>query len=115
MSKKNIWYYIQGNIRNFLYYNCDYFLYSHIKEQISYRIKSMDRECYFRGSCVLCGCETVALQMANKSCNKPCYPPMVNKKTWNFWKSRPTHQIDVGSNHVFWGLDVKNKKFILNE
>jgi hypothetical protein len=54
----------------------------HIWEQIKWRIKIMDKQCYRQGSCKLCGCETTALQMANKSCDKPCYPPMMSRKLW---------------------------------
>lgn len=28
----------------------------------------------------MCGCHTTALQMANKSCDKPYYPPMMSKR-----------------------------------
>ncbi len=54
----------------------------HIKEQIDYRIEVMDRDCYNQGSCIICGCSTTALQMADKACDKPCYPPMMKKKEW---------------------------------
>lgn len=42
----------------------------------------MDPECYVKGQCKMCGCTTTALQMANKSCPKPCYPKMMNRKQW---------------------------------
>lgn len=54
----------------------------HIRQQIEFRIKYMDRECYQNGSCKFCGCTTTALQMANKSCDKPCYPEMMDKRCW---------------------------------
>jgi hypothetical protein len=43
----------------------------------------MNMLCYTKGSCVACGCTTTELQMCNRACDKDCYPPMVNKKTWN--------------------------------
>jgi len=55
----------------------------HIREQIEFRIYIMDHECYEQGSCKLCGCPTTKLQMANKACDKPCYPEMYSKKEWN--------------------------------
>jgi len=55
---------------------------THIVEQIQWRIAKMDVDCYTEGSCKLCGCETPALQMANKACDKPCYPEMMTKKEW---------------------------------
>ncbi len=54
----------------------------------------MDEECYEMGSCKICGCETTALQMCSKSCNKPCYPPMMNKKQWKKFKTGSTVIID---------------------
>lgn len=88
LSIKNIIAYLQGNIRYYLYYSRFKFLIrKHIREQIDFRIKYMDKECYENGSCKLCGCATTALQMANKSCDKPCYPPIVNKSDWeSFYK-----------------------------
>lgn len=75
--------YIQGNVRYKLYYSkWQCLIRKHIKEQIDFRIKVMDRECYNNGSCKICGCETTALQMANKPCDKPCYPRMYSKKVW---------------------------------
>jgi hypothetical protein len=79
----NVIAYIQGYIRYHLYYSKFKFLIrKHILEQIDFRIKYMDKECYENGSCKLCGCATTALQMANKSCDKPCYPKMMNKILW---------------------------------
>ena len=84
ITLKNIYAYIQGNIRYKLYYNrnLSWLIPLYIKEQIDCRIKSMDRECYFKGMCKLCGCQTTALQMANKACDKPCYPAMLSKQSW---------------------------------
>lgn len=42
----------------------------------------MDKVCYKQGSCTMCGCRTTALQMANKACDKPCYPKMVDSYKW---------------------------------
>lgn len=80
---KNAWAYIQGNIRHALYYsNYSFLLPKHILEQIMYRINKMDVRCYRQGSCIMCGCSTTALQMADKACDKPCYPNMMSKKEW---------------------------------
>lgn len=88
----DIWHYLLGNYRYKLYYS-KYFKWLirvHIRGQIKYRIVWMDQDCYEQGSCKKCGCETTALQMCNKSCDKPCYPPMMNEHKWkiyNFYKS----------------------------
>lgn len=50
------------------------------------RIDFMLPACYSTGSCVLCGCTTTALQMATKSCDKPCYPRLMNKQQWEDFK-----------------------------
>lgn len=99
ITLSNIIHYFTGNYRYKLYYwiedeNSNIFLYLlaiilmrvYIYEQITWRITVMDQECYEMGSCKLCGCQTTALQMSNKSCDKPCYPPMMNKQTWYEFK-----------------------------
>lgn len=87
LNFSNVIHYIVGNLRYKLYYSWMHFLIrKHIFEQITFRIQVMDKECYNNGQCKLCGCETTALQMANKPCNKPCYPKMMNKKEWVEYK-----------------------------
>lgn len=80
----NIYYYIQGYIRYYLYYSkFNSLLFLYIKNQIKYRINSMDSRCYNDGSCKICGCKTTPLQMCNKACDKPCYPSMLSRRVWN--------------------------------
>lgn len=83
---KNVWAYIQGNIRYKLYYSkyewVRNLLPKHIREQIGYRINSMDKQCFINGNCKLCGCQTTHLQCANKACDRPCYPYMLGKEVW---------------------------------
>lgn len=84
---KNIYYYVQGNIRYKLYYSkLKCLIRKHILEQIQTRINSMDNQCYMEGQCKMCGCKTTHLQMCNKECDKPCYPAMLSKKDWNRFK-----------------------------
>lgn len=91
----DVWYYIQGHYRFFFYYGGKYstkypiiawlrkrVLRKHIKEQIAYRIKVMDEECYNNGSCKHCGCETTMLQMADKACEGNCYIHMAPRYKW---------------------------------
>lgn len=83
----DIFAYTIGNYRYALFYSKYKFLIrNHIQQQIEWRISVMDIDCYTEGSCKLCGCDTVALQMANKTCNKPCYPKMMDKKDWEEYK-----------------------------
>lgn len=80
---KNIIAYIQGNLRYKLFYsNFAFLIRPHIREQIQVRINSMDQECYNEGQCKICGCQTTHLQMADKACDKPCYPSMLSKEQW---------------------------------
>ena len=91
---KNIIAYIQGNLRYKLYYSKFAFLIRpHIKEQIDVRINSMDKQCYDEGQCKLCGCQTTALQMADKACDKPCYPRMLTRSEW--WLLKRTKCLTV--------------------
>lgn len=99
----DVWHYWLGNYRYKFWYGGKWskksqlianirksVIRKHIKEQIEYRIKWMDRECYDNGSCKICGCETTALQMSNKPCDKPCYPAMMNKGQWKKYQKGGT-------------------------
>ena len=88
INVRNVIAYAQGNVRYRLYYHplLKHLIPSHIREQIEFRINSMNQECYNTGSCVKCGCKTTALQMANKPCEGNCYPEMLNRKTWKFFR-----------------------------
>jgi hypothetical protein len=59
----------------------------------------MDKECYENGSCKMCGCNTTALQMANKACPKPCYPKMISKKEWKEFKTKT--EFNIVKNELF--------------
>jgi len=85
---KNSIAFLQGNFRYKLFYS-KYFhwlMRDHIREQIEYRINSMNRECFENGSCIKCGCQTTHLQMANKACKGNCYPKMFKKSFWKGMK-----------------------------
>lgn len=86
-SAIDIWHYLLGNYRYSLYYSSlKILIRQHIVEQIEFRVKNMEQQCYDEGECKLCGCKTIALQMCNKPCEKPCYPSMMNKKEWEIFK-----------------------------
>jgi hypothetical protein len=83
MKIEDIKHYFIGHIRNKIYQSkYRNIIRQHIIEQIEYRLKVVDRVCYNSGSCKMCGCAMPALQMANKMCHKPCYPPMMSKSKW---------------------------------
>lgn len=88
VSLKSILAYIQGNTREAFYFSkyFQFLIRPHIKEQIGYRLRVMNPMCYFEGACVECGCDTPALQMADKACKGRCYPAMMNKKDWEKFK-----------------------------
>lgn len=111
-SSKEIRSYVTGWIRYFLYYSKEkvgvdlsFIIRKHIREQIYCRIESMDRKCFNDGSCKMCGCKTTALQMANKACDKPCYPIMLNKKQWDRFKKRGVMYYDP----IHW--ELSNARF----
>ena len=87
---ENVKSYCQGKIRYKLFYSkwFRYWIRLHIFEQINYRVLTMDKECLSTGSCKMCGCETTALQMADKACDKPCYPEMMTRDVWEAFKVR---------------------------
>lgn len=113
-SIKDVWYYFQGNYRYKLYYSQHFkwLIRTHIKQQIDYRITYMDKKCYETGSCKICGCQTTALQMCNKSCDKPCYPRMLTWKEWTlFLKGMWINTEDS----EWWSMDRLTGKPILHK
>ena len=108
---KNIVAYCQGNIRYHLYYskNLGWLMRNHVREQIDYRINSMNSMCYANGSCIECGCQTPHLQMSNKACEGNCYPRMYDSY---FWKGYVDFDHDYIKEYNNFKLDKKNKKFI---
>lgn len=113
VNLKNIIAYLQGNLRYFLYYSRFKFLIrKHIREQIDFRIKYMDKECYENGSCKMCGCVTTALQMADKQCDKPCYPKMMDKIIWERFI---LGVLQVGQSNGSWRLKKDNLIFSIKD
>ena len=111
INLKNIFYYIQGNLRYNLYYSYFKFLIPrYIREQIKYRINSMDRQCLKEGQCKECGCDTPHLQMSNKTCKGICYPTMIGRKTWN--TLRRNNCIKFLSDNYYWSIVSDCKMFI---
>ena len=107
--------YFTGNYRYWVWYSRfkGLLLRSHIIEEIDTRIASMDPDCYSAGECKMCGCTTTALQMANKACDKPCYPEMVNKKTWEMLKAGCTVDISGGDWYLRGTLGAEQGLFSL--
>lgn len=105
---KNIVAYFQGTWRYKIYYSyLRWLLLSPIiEDQISWRIKIMEKECYNEGSCKLCGCQTPALQMANKSCDKPCYPPFMSGIKWRKFIAGKKVWIKSGKKEDSWQLGI---------
>lgn len=115
VNLKNIISYLQGKIRYKLFYsNFAFLIPKHIREQIQYRINSMDLDCYTQGQCKLCGCQTTALQMANKACDKPCYPKMLNKNFWDKIKTGRKFGWEQPE-EIYWTVDTNKLKFIRHD
>jgi hypothetical protein len=103
----DVWHYFVGNYRYNFYYGGKLsrkytfiawlrkrILRRHIKEQIAWRISIMNTECYVKGACIKCGCDTTQLQMANKPCEGNCYPAMMGKFDWKLFKAINFIKID---------------------
>jgi|SRR6218665_202643 len=88
-SVKDVWAYATGHYRKTLFYSpFDRLIRSHIRDQIQHRLFTMDRQCREQGYCKLCGCDVPAMQFSSKSCDKPCYPPLMGKKKWRDYVSK---------------------------
>lgn len=86
--------FLLGTYRYEVYYMNPWWLRDFIVDQFEARIASMNPKCYTDGQCVMCGCQTTALQMAKKSCNAPCYPPLMGRKEWEAFKNNGGGEID---------------------
>ena len=110
LSLNNTLSYLIGNYRYKLYYSSyKYLIRKHILEQIEFRIKIMNRECYEKGECVLCGCQTTALQMANKSCDGNCYPSMMYSSMW--WQFKRGGKL-ILENNLSWEISKYAKNIL---
>lgn len=103
--------FFEGSYRYNLYYSTGisrYLMRKHIREQIDFRISVMNPKCYEQGSCVICGCDTTALQMANKPCEGMEYPPLMTKERWhNFRNERVVVHLNSTSWHMYLGTLVR--------
>lgn len=86
-SVKNIKAFIQANIRMFIEkYGQEFMtLEEHVKEQIVFRESVANPECKAEGACE-CACSLPDLYYADKTCEKECYPEMMNAKDWADFK-----------------------------
>jgi len=111
---RNVFAYLQGHLRYRLYYSRWFFwlLPGHVREQIGFRIRSMDGECYERGSCKLCGCAVTALQMADRACGKPCYPAMLGRGDWIIWRHVHDGERRCAETGTAWELDHERERFV---
>ena len=115
-NRKNIIPFFQGWYRYKIYYSSGplrFLMRSHIRSQIDVRIASMDRECYNSGACKKCGCATTALQMANKSCEGFCYPPILDRSSWEYAR-KAARILKDNKSETYWELsyvpEFENKK-----
>ena len=92
----DIFAYMLGNYRMIIYDSgLTFLLRKHIIEQYEWRLTKMNPQCFLSGSCVKCGCDTPALQMANKACDGGCYFEMFSKKKWKEFKIREEKRKEV--------------------
>ena len=99
---KDLWYYVQGNVRLAVYNSIFNFLIRrHIVEQFEYR-KKQAKPCLDNGSCLCCGCDTPAVFFSDKGCKversksckilanrtTACYAPILKKSDWDKFKNQ---------------------------
>lgn len=106
--------YFRAEFRYSIYYKyqkLSFLLRDHIKEQIDFRIDvMMDRECYEQGQCKICGCTTPDLQFTNASCKGNCYPPIMNKTQWKFFKEYAGHYSDEATRTQWYNMNYEVTK-----
>ena len=109
---KNVKAFIQGYYRYYMYtWFKTKLLREHIVNQYETRLNSVDKKCLNDGQCKLCGCAVPQLLWADKACDKPCYPHMMNKSTWEYYKKNffmPFHDEETDK---FWTINLKSKTF----
>lgn len=98
---EDVYWYIQGTARMFLYDAAPWLIRKHILEQFQdRRLKAIS--CSEKGSCKFCGCKTDDLFFANKPCSlselslrnrkllykqeDPCYGEMMSRQEWETYK-----------------------------
>ncbi len=87
ITPQNIKGYLQGNFRKFAEtLNIPNIMPDHIQEQIHWRLSIMSEECIKNGKCP-CECSVPAKQYEDRPCENFCYPPMMDIKKWNYFKS----------------------------
>lgn len=112
VSWRDVIAYLEGKMRYAIYFSkFSWMIRLHIREQITARLNSMRPSCYNNGQCDICKCETIALQMANKPCDAPCYPAMMNKRKWDLWKRINGVPLFDSESNTYWGLNVNKLVF----
>ena len=92
ITLKNVKAYVQGKTRSLVERFGGEFiqLEDHVKEQIIWRHGKADKDCIEKGVCY-CGCEMPDMLYADKTCEKNCYPVMMDKKTWEDYKANESN------------------------
>jgi hypothetical protein len=63
------------------------YLPKHVREQIRYRLNMMNETCILKGECP-CQCLVPYKQFENRSCEKNCYPELMEEKQWADYKTK---------------------------
>jgi len=87
MTFKDVIEYFIGNWRMYLHYNYPSLLSKKTLEIFNLRLQWMHKKCLEDNACVICKCDTPALQYCNKTCEGKCYPPMFTDKEYKNFKS----------------------------
>lgn len=102
LSVKNIKRYIQGNYRLYTFEQQPQFL----KEQIWFRLSKANSECLKNTFCP-CTCPVVGRASAEDSCERNCYPIMMDEETWQVYKEiNQVNNFTIGQNYMKDNLNL---------
>lgn len=108
--------FFRAELRYYLFYHRNIkvrnLLPKHLIEQFQFRIDyMMDRECYMNGQCKICGCTTPDLQFTNATCKGNCYPSLMSKRNWSFFKEHTGHYTDESTHTQWYNMNYGVDKF----
>lgn len=80
----NIYQFIVGQTRYYLYCLYPKLIRLHIREQVGYRRSACSPVCLYEARC--CGCKAPNVFFAPKGCSNGSYPKMMDKQEWSNYK-----------------------------
>lgn len=101
LTYSNVKRFLQGNYRLFTFEKQPQFL----KEQIWFRLSKANPECLKNTICP-CTCPVIGRASSEDSCEKNCYPLMMDEETWDVYKIINTVDFEFGKNYMKTNLNL---------